>query len=144
MVTPFEKSAILHLIEPLKLANEIELENKDIEEKHYLMTNPEWFVECLLDLVRFSLNITPEKKLKIRISLDTSENNCLFEFDLKDVVLSDEQSRHLFEPFYSSRQLLGTKDIGLSKAKGFLSQMKAELTIEKSKGFIIKVPLLLD
>ncbi len=50
----------------------------------------------------------------------------------------------LFEPYYSSRNLMGSKDIGLAKAKGFLSQTKVSLDWENGKGFVLEIPFITE
>jgi len=118
-----------------------ELDFVDLERNKNIIIKTEktWFQECFNDLLRFISASTDNPKIKI--NLDDNAKTLKILIDTENFLISDEDINNLFLPFYSSRKMLGEKDVGLSKAKGFFSQMNAELSWENERGFVLEVPI---
>jgi signal transduction histidine kinase len=110
------------------------IENVEIKSEQF------WFEECLSDLVDFLSGINKDKKIRINIQLDEPREQIIIALEGKHLELSEKNIEHLFAPYHSSRNILGTKDIGLAKAKGFFEQMNAELKWKNGQGFILSIP----
>ncbi len=106
-----------------------------------IKTDPIWFKECLMDLIEFIVVASKEKKIGLNSTIDQQSQRVNIIIRGEGVQLSDEEIEFLFEPFYSSRKIIGKKDIGLAKAKGFLAQMNADLCWQNNKGFMLNIPI---
>ncbi|MET1253633.1 sensor histidine kinase [Aliikangiella maris] len=132
-----------NLIELLvQFANEkhIEFQNQIGEQSCLITTEAEWFNYCLNVLYEFCDNLSTEKTLAVKIILQDAR--AIVTFYSPSVDLTEVQQQQLFLPFYSSRYIQGTKDVGLAVVKGFLEQMNGEIEWQDKKGFIIKIPIL--
>lgn len=107
-----------------------------------IKSNMTWLSECINDLILFAQFIAKSNVIGLTVKVNNVSQIVDIEIGGSAAKLSDRQQMNLFEPYYSSRTLMGTKDIGLAKAKGFLSQMKARLNWENGKGFVIEMPFL--
>jgi len=116
---------------------EIAVDSFELYKNIRILTDISWFKECFMDLLLFIS--TYGKTDTINISLDLKEESKslrVFIFT-ETLILSDDEIKNLFVPFYSSKMLLGEKDVGLSKAKGFFNQMKVDLNWNNGKGFLL-------
>jgi len=133
--------------------NELVIENF-VEDNVEILTDFSWFTECCTDLILFLLAFDPRANLTFICEIEDNEiessnkhpsfeQKIIITINSKQVELDDSQQEWLFTPFYSSRFLLGEKDIGLAKAKGFFEQTGASLSWENETGFTIEVPVVL-
>lgn len=106
-----------------------------------IKTDPQWFEECLLDLIEFVSITDKNDKPVLKFTVSQQDTPVTISIHCKDFSLEDEDVSHLFEPFYSSRKLTGKKDIGLAKSKGFFAQMNANLSWENKRGFVLEIPV---
>lgn len=140
----FETCCLIHLIQPLELNSNLELDISSVNENITVSTCPKWFTECLVDLISFSLKVSTSGQIKVIVNHREGDDNCSIELIAGETNLSEEQQKLLFKPFYASRTMFGTKDIGLSKAKGFFEQMNSTLAWIQGKGFVINLPLCVE
>jgi len=133
---------LLSILEEVASGNHVEFINEGLASDTQVKSDAQWFWHCIESLCQFSRQFIfdkEDKELKLKISLvnDKLEIN-LFGNSLK---LNEEQAERIFEPFYSSRHLLGGKDVGIGYIKGFVLQMKGDMTWSEEKGFVIELPL---
>jgi len=129
------------LVEEIRTIKNASLSHSvNLEPKPTIQTNLIWFKDCIGDLVEFVNSYAKQADTKIFIELK-SENKVV-EIRIKsDIELTDVESQNLFQPFYSSRQLLDTKDLGLARAKGFFGQMHSTLCWKNNQGFFLQIPM---
>jgi len=109
-------------------------------ENFRIKTDPNWFEDCLLDLVEFVTFV--EKGNKLNLNCVVNEKNNLVTIEIKcSKLFSEQDASQLFECFYSSRKITGKKDIGLAKARGFFTQMNAKLSHKNESGFVLEFPV---
>ncbi|MDH5434407.1 MAG: HAMP domain-containing histidine kinase [Gammaproteobacteria bacterium] len=101
-------------------------------------TNPEWFYKCLNSIVRFCYEFSA--KCEVTISTSVNDDNVLINVQVTEVNLTPAESEKLFLPFYSSRHLLGQKDVGLAVVHGFVVQMDGTMSWHDKNGFTITIP----
>jgi len=136
--------------------NELVIENlvpDDVE----IHTDFSWFTECCIDLIRFLLSYDAKADLTFNSEIENVtikdaeskaagkhpafEERIVININSEQVELDDNQQEWLFTPFYSSLLLLGEKDIGLAKAKGFFEQIGASIEWDNESGFTIEIPI---
>ncbi len=100
-------------------------------------TDKNWFVFCLNYLIEFCQDYSKDKNIIINLSDASSFYLIQVQSKFK---LEEEQQKMLFSPFYSSRVLLGKKDIGLAMFKGFILQMGGTINWNEQQGFLIEIP----
>jgi len=134
---------VLSLVDKIKkLSNVILTVSPNIEPKLTIKTQLVWFMDCIDDLCKFVQGYSKQDVVKIAIELKEMERTKFVEIRIKsNIVLTEVEAEQLFKPFYSSRQLLDTKDLGLAKAKGFFGQIQSKLCWKNSKGFILQLPV---
>ena len=133
--------------------NELVIENL-VSDDIDIFTEYAWFSECCIDLVRFLLafdanaNLTFNSEVEeVEVESDDGKNQSDFErrviinINSEQVELDENQQEWLFTPFYSSRLLLGEKDIGLAKVKGFFEQAGASIEWDNDVGFTLEIPI---
>jgi len=136
-----EDHSFIKLIQPLIQNDYLSISLIDLDDKLQIKTNSEWFNECLNDLIDFILVLDNNQKALLKISKDDNNQKLRMVIKTSSVMKSEIDQESLFLPFYSSRCLLGTKDIGLAKAKGFFKQMDSNLSWEKKQGFCLEIPI---
>ena len=102
-----------------------------------ILTDEAWFIYCLELIVDFCHQVG-SPKLVVKLTSCTDQLSLTFESESLDLEAVDYQS--LFLPFYSTRQMMGTKGVGLATVKGFISQMKGGIDYLAGSGFIINLP----
>ncbi|WP_196138320.1 HAMP domain-containing sensor histidine kinase [Aliikangiella sp. G2MR2-5] len=107
--------------------------------KAEVASDVQWFWYCLESLCRFCRAFSPECQLCFRLTQE--EKHFYLQLESAGVSFNEEQKTKLFEPFYSSRMLLGSKDVGLAFIKGFVEQMKGRLEWREEQGFEFYLPL---
>jgi|GEM_PF-2206751 len=131
--------------DPDKLTiNFIDLNEKD---ECLIKTDQKWFLYCLQSLLIFCDDFSKLKATNAvdsnKVSLTVSESKELLEITLfAGFQFEPEQIECLFNPFYTSRTLLGKKDVGLAMLKGFIQQMKGNIEWQNGKGFLLTLPKL--
>ncbi|MGB0496598.1 MAG: hypothetical protein ACPGJI_09590, partial [Kangiellaceae bacterium] len=144
-------SSFIELLQTDFENNELVIDNlvtDDIE----LLTDFSWFTECCVDLIRFLLAFDASADLSFNsyiesIGVDSerpspsTEERVIININSEQVELNTDQQKWLFTPFYSSRLLLGEKDIGLAKVKGFFDQTDAYIDWDNESGFTIEIPI---
>lgn len=105
-----------------------------------IKTDVFWFDDCLLDLIDFASQSKEGVKVPLTCEIKQKDKMVKVGIHCNNVILTDKQLKYLFEPFYSSRNILAKKDIGLAKAKGFFEQMNASLNWENHQGFTLEIP----
>jgi len=136
-----EQHSLNELLRPLLENPHLDVFSEDINDTFQIKTNPEWFNECLTDLIDFILKINVKQQISVKIIKDNGEF-CKIIIESKFDIEKQFDQESLFMPFYSSRHLLGTKDIGLAKAKGFFKQMDSNLSWKNNRGFCLEIPIL--
>lgn len=116
----------------LKLINSKSVSQSEL----FIKTNKDWFLYCLNALVEFCQDYSKDKSITIKLS---SSKDAVSIQVLSKVQLNTEQQTKLFTPFYSSRTLLGKKDIGLAMINGFVAQMGGELIWTNQDGFLFSL-----
>ncbi len=110
-----------------------------------ILTDFSWFTECCVDLIRFLLAFDAKADLTFSSEVERVDNEDIIFINIninsKQIELDEKQQEYLFTPFYSSRILLGEKDIGLAKAHGFFEQIGTSLEWDNESGFTIKIPI---
>ncbi|WP_444994281.1 ATP-binding protein [Aliikangiella sp. IMCC44359] len=103
-----------------------------------IKTNEEWFLYCINLLIQFCDDFSGNIESQVEVS--TQANNIKIIVFNKGLVLNNEQQKKLFNPFFSSRELLGSKDVGLAVVKGFLTQMSGSIHFQNDQKFVLKIP----
>ena len=104
----------------------------------WVRSDREWLLYCLGAIVQFCRDFSADCKISLKLTgTDALAQLVIFATPL---ALSKEEARFLFQPFYSSRKLLGQKDVGLAKVKGFAEQMKGQLSWDETSGFMLTLP----
>jgi len=145
-----QELALLSLVQSLCQKQDCQL-LVDKEFAAVVSTNRQWFESCLTDLIQFCRDYSKTKKAvgteqksseqaEISLSLFCEEDKIKLRLLIDNLQLSDEQQTHLFEPFYSSRTLLGQSGVGLAMVRGFMRQMKGDLVWLPDQGFEISLP----
>jgi len=131
------------LLEPIfkKYEAKIIVSGLDSNKNTLIKTNITWFQECFTDLLQFISNYAENQKISVSLELDEENQKLIVSFCVADISMSDNNIQNLFTPFYSSKNMLGEKDIGLSKAKGFFRQMNSDLSWQNEKGFLLEIPV---
>lgn len=131
------------LLEPIFEKNDekIFVSGLDSNKNTLIKTNITWFQECFTDLLQFISNYAENQKISVSLELDKESQKLIVSFCVADISMSDNDIQNLFTPFYSSKNMLGEKDIGLSKAKGFFRQMNADLSWVNGEGFLLEIRL---
>ena len=106
-----------------------------------IKTDTQWFEECLLDLVEFFNSADKVDKPQLSCIVNEQNNLIVIRINNAELMLSEQDASQLFDPFYSSRKMTGKKDIGLAKAYGFFTQMKAVLSWKNGQGFVLEIPI---
>ncbi|TQV84558.1 sensor histidine kinase [Aliikangiella coralliicola] len=126
-----------------------------IDEKMlFVNAETEWFKHCLTSLVGFcrdylaSHHSSQDKSDTqnfdggdIEMSVLRQDDELIITVNSTELSFDEEQQENLFVPFYSSRNLLGQKDVGLAMIKGFLIQIKGTFEWQEDKGFLLKMPV---
>jgi len=102
-------------------------------------TDRNYFIQVLTSLVSFIQFLSKEKSDQNipSITIQTNKDPSL-EILASDINLTLDQQSSLFNPFYSSRMLTQSKDVGLAKAKGFFCQTGASIQWINQRGFVIR------
>jgi signal transduction histidine kinase len=109
--------------------------SKDIS----ITTNREWFVNSLIELIVFLQAYSQQDSAVLKVS--TNKNHLIISISASNICLQQKLTARLFEPYFSSRNLQGKKDVGLAAVKGFLSQMGGDLIWCERQGFEFSLPL---
>ena len=133
-------AALIQSIEESVDSRRLIVENNDLEDV-LIKTDSSWFVECIVDVVEFLLLYNATEFVKLSTKVNPKNPRLIITLHNDATQFSVDALPWLFTPFYSSRILLGKKDIGLSKAKGFFKQMDSELNWSNEEGFTIEVPV---
>jgi len=136
-----EDHSFIKLIQPFIQNDCLNISLIDLDDKLQIKTNSEWFNECLNDLIEFILILDINQKALLKISMDDNEKKLRMVIETLSPIKKEIAQESLFMPFYSSRCLLGTKDIGLAKAKGFFKQMDSNLSWINNQGFCLEIPI---
>lgn len=138
-LVPTELSKILNDFASI---NQIAFSLPDNLNKIKIKTDREWFKRCLFILVDFCQNYAEQQTLNFVVS--QKQQHAVICVNSPTIKFSTQQQARLFEPFYSSRTLLGGKDVGLAVAHGFFRQMKGKLSWNEEEGFVVSIPLYQD
>jgi signal transduction histidine kinase len=119
----------------LKLNPESTQQNLD-ELALQIKTNPQWLTHCLSTLMLFIRDYFKQNTVILKLGKinDTVIINLAINRQL-----SQQDSEQLFQPFYSSRNLLGQKCVGLAMLAGFLKQMSGSICWRNGQGFMIEI-----
>jgi K+-sensing histidine kinase KdpD len=112
----------------------------------FIKTDLNWFLYCLKSIIIFSRDYAKQLKLDSnKVELSANQDSDTVEITISSKLnFSEEEVRQLFNPFYTSRTLLGQKDVGLSMVKGFVTQMKGNIKWQANKGFVMTLPLIIN
>lgn len=124
-----------------QVVNKVILEKKispDID-LHTIKTEPKWFIRSISSLVDFIRQYSPKSQIELRADINSQEDEVSVTIQVSDLKFTPAHKERLFEPFYTSRHLLGTKDVGIAVASGFIEQMNGALTWEDDKGFVVRL-----
>lgn len=134
--------SLQEILEDFCSVNQVELEWLDNCDDIQIKTDSDWFRRCLKLIVEFCRNFTGQNQISCRVSL--KDDQVLVCLNNQTMSFSSKQQAMLFEPFYSSRTLLGSKDVGMAVVRGFAGQMKGSIEWNLEKGFAIALPLTYD
>ncbi len=110
-------------------------------EKISINTDSQWFIECLTDTFDFLTRLSKDSELPIQIRFEIDDGFVVMNIFTDKMALDEKHVDSLFEPFYSSRTISGSKDIGLAKARGFFKQTKGQLSWVNDKGVVLRLPV---
>lgn len=131
--------SILNILEEVATANNVALGGEKIEGAVKVNSDVQWLWYCLESLCQFCTKISDGTSLAFHIK--RNEQQLVIQISGESLSFDDEQVDRLFEPFYTSRHLLGSKDVGIGFIRGFVLQMKGEMKWDNKKGFVILLPL---
>lgn len=106
-------------------------------ESFCIKTDSDWFSYCLKSIVEFCRDFFKNSDMTIRLAV--CQNDIHIRLISPSMNLTTEQVTNLFLPFYSSRVLLGKKELGLAVVSGFVGQMKGSIKWLDEGGFLIQV-----
>ncbi len=109
-----------------------------LSENFSIETDRQHFVQSVFALVEFIDQYSRQKEITskpIGVEINLEKQLIISAVNLE---LSDEESLSLFNPFYSSRVLMGQKSVGLAKVKGFFKQTGVDIEWQRNKGFCIQ------
>ncbi len=104
-----------------------------------IKTDTEWFTYCIETAFKFCQIMASNATIKS--NLNTNKEALVLTINSPSLAFNKEQTTQLFEPFYSSRHLTKTKDLGLSFVRGFILQMKGSMEWNNEFGFVISIPI---
>lgn len=135
--------SLVSMIADLEEALETKLDGtRPIDPAIKIETNIDWFIESIKDLNDFVKEHSHIDKTNISLESSVAQQGFQIRVDSNGLELSKGVIEQLFYPFYSSRQIQGTKGLGLARAKGFFGQMQAKLEWQNDLGFILHLPLI--
>jgi len=137
------------LLKQSGLKQDIQIELKSADD-YNINTDGGYFVEVIIELLKFIQALSNRQS-----SLSSRLSNKNLDAELKPICielnsdhsllisapwleLDNEQQKRLFQPFYSSRELMDSKAVGLAKAKGFFKQTGATIQWQNNLGFILR------
>ncbi|MGX5173734.1 hypothetical protein ACUR5C_06900 [Aliikangiella sp. IMCC44653] len=105
-------------------------------------TNQKWMQHCFQQVVGFIGTYQQRFELASKApQLIVSQREATIDIKiLSNIELNASMADNLFRPFYSSRELLDKKDLGLAVVAGFITQMKGTIQWQ-GNGFHITLPL---
>lgn len=137
---------LLNIIQEVASGNNVEIINEGVEQNTKVNSDTQWLWHCLESLFQFckqysemNLETGVNPELAFRIGVD--QETVSISLNGKGLNFSEEQAENIFEPFYSSRHILGSKDVGVAYIRGFIIQMNGDMRLDREKGFVIEVPL---
>jgi len=111
-----------------------------LESPAMVNSNSTWLTRCFDIVIEFCLAYSPESEIEFKMETANGDK-AVIHIRPSLIQFETEQITRLFEPFYSSRRLLGTKDVGLAVAGGFSQQMQGQLSWSNENGFRFEMPL---
>ena len=126
---------VMAIIKEITNADNIELVKEFEDQSVTVKSDAQWLWYCLETLCQFCKKLSQSDSMAMTVKLDGDQ--LIIELNDKALELSQEQSEKIFEPFYSSRHMFGTKDVGLGFIRGFISQMKGEMIWDDERGFVM-------
>ena len=136
----FESCPLVPLLENISHSKNITVVSDKQAKDISVRTDAAWFSWCIKTLLKFCEIYSPQTPLSFVVETNHLDN---LKVALKtpNLKLNEEQQSRLFDPFYTSRYLLGTKDVGLASIAGFCKQMGGQITWHQEVGFILDLPI---
>lgn len=82
-----------------------------------------------------------------QITIKTRKHNGMIQFSIRDVGkgISEEDQKHIFEPFYTTKEVGSGTGLGLSVSHGIISKMNGTINVNSEEGkgttFTISLPI---
>jgi hypothetical protein len=103
-----------------------------------------WLTDCLKEMIEFLTLLASKAKHQAEITIAVASqvrvNKIILGVFSNVAELEVSHQSQLFMPYYSSKQMFGTKGVGLAKVNGFLKQTKANINWLEGKGFELSFP----
>lgn len=128
------------IINEISQAHQIELDNQMQHQSMIVESDAQWLWYCVESVCSFCEAYNKGAGLSIVVS-NQIQSQLKLSFVSDGLTFDKQQRDKLFTPFYTSRDLLGKKDVGLVFVKGFIEQMKGEMSWNDTEGFVIILPL---
>ncbi|TWU46627.1 hybrid sensor histidine kinase/response regulator [Rubripirellula reticaptiva] len=116
-----------------------------------ISTDPARLRQVLTNLLANALKFSPNGQIDLKVHLDDANQNSRLMFIVKDngIGISDEQQRHLFEPFQqadaSISERFGGTGLGLSITRRLVEALGGEIAVESTIGsgstFTVSIPV---
>ncbi|MCW8879653.1 MAG: hypothetical protein OQK51_21545 [Kangiellaceae bacterium] len=132
------------IINEISAAHQIEMDYQIPNQSMVVESDAQWLWYCFESLCQFCKAYNREARLSISVTHQGAyQDKKLLKlcFVSEGLMFAKQEQETLFTPFYTSRHLLGKKDVGLAFVKGFIEQMKGEMSWNEEEGFVVVLPL---
>ena len=130
------------IINEIAAAHHAELDCQISDQSMVVESDAQWLWYCIESLCQFCKAYNQGADLSFSVALvDSAPNQLRLSLQSEGLTFDEQQQAKLFTPFFTSRDLLGKKDVGLAFIKGFIAQMKGEMTWHETDGFVVVLPL---
>lgn len=135
----FKPVDFLALLKQLCDEYSIELNDKLTTKDYCVLSDQQWLMRSLKEVFEFLKNMDDEPNL--HCSVESNDNKIVVILSVDDLLLNVSDTEKLFHPFFSSRKLLGNKNMGLAYVQGFIAQMNGDISWDNELGFVIALPV---
>ena len=101
--------------------------------------------EIVLPMVINALQSVTADPTPVLLKSSLTEQELLIEVSDLGIGMDEETQSHIFEPFYSSRELYESKGLGLSRVKGLVDFVGGRIEVKSNKpkgtSFVVSLPI---
>jgi signal transduction histidine kinase len=101
--------------------------------------------EIVLPMVINALQSVTSDPTPVLLKSSLTEQELLIEVSDLGIGMDEETQSHIFEPFYSSRELYESKGLGLSRVKGLVDFVGGRIEVKSNKpkgtSFLVSLPI---